>query len=130
MSWSAQINVKVTRDGKPDFWSLEFPLKDRSESDAYQKTPPVTLADVISIREAVKGTLLAEHSPRITVRFTYSSKALETNLGHLRDVRYSRANDLVFNPLTSDESLKTMLLNLGKTSFKGPKGLRVQDEQY
>lgn len=130
MSWSAQINVKILKDGVPVFWTLDFPLADRPESDSYQKLPPVTLADLISIRDAVKGTPLLEHNAKITVRFSYSGMSLDTPLGHLRDVRYSRANDLVFNPLTSDESLKTMLLNLGKTSFKGPKGLRVQDEQY
>lgn len=137
MSWSAQVLLKIKRqtrkNEKPDvsYWqSTLIELVNSNSNDDSEKLPPVTLTDLVSIRDDLKTLPLAEHIETVTVRFQYRSAELQAINFKINSVKYTRKNDLTFKLMASNQTLQTVLDTLG-TNDVTPRGVRVkQDERY
>ena len=92
MSWSAQVLLKIKRQtrrtDKPDvtYWQSDLiPLQSENPNDDdSEKLPPITLADLVAIRDALKSLPLAEYIETVVVRSYYRSAALDAIKAALR----------------------------------------------
>lgn len=136
MSWSAQVLLKIKRqtrkNEKPDvsYWQSTLIALPENENDSAEKLPPVTLTDLVSIRDDLKALPLAEHIETVTVRFQYRSGTFDAINFKITRVSYTRKNDLTFKLMASNQTLQAVIDTLGTNDLK-PRGERVkQDEQY
>lgn len=138
MSWSAQVLLKVRKQTRradmPEvryYQSSLIPLSvDNPDAHDSNKLPPITLADLVSIRDSLQALPIAEYIDTIVVRSHYHSGTFDTDEFKLTHTIYTKKNDITFKLMASNNTLKDVLATLGTNDMR-PKFLRKrQDEQF
>ena len=138
MSWSAQVLLKIKRQtrrtDKPDvtYWQSDLiPLQSENPNDDdSEKLPPITLADLVAIRDALKSLPLAEYIETVVVRSYYRSAALDAIEFKITRVAYTKRNDLTFKLMASNQTLQDVLATLGTNDNRPRYTKQKQDESY